>query len=62
MNSTQTKPDHEALQTPAGAFRPWRVACAVLVAAGLGLVGCNTTEGAGRDIQEAGSALEDAAD
>ena len=28
----------------------------------LSLVGCNTLEGAGKDIQEAGSAVEDAAD
>lgn len=28
---------------------------------GLGLSGCDTMEGAGRDVQSAGSALEDAA-
>lgn len=28
---------------------------------GLGLSACNTVEGAGRDIQHAGSAVEDAA-
>ncbi len=28
----------------------------------VGMTGCNTTEGAGEDIEEAGEAIEDAAD
>lgn len=35
---------------------------AALTAFALALTGCNTTEGAGEDIQDAGSAIEDAAD
>ena len=34
---------------------------AVLLAAGLALAACNTIEGAGRDIQGAGEAVEDGA-
>lgn len=61
MNST-TQPliDHAEDRRPGRA--PWHLAVALLVTAGAGLAGCNTTEGAGEDIQEAGSAIEDAAD
>jgi predicted small secreted protein len=34
----------------------------VAVGAGLSLSGCNTVEGAGEDIQDLGSGIEDAAD
>lgn len=34
----------------------------VLAVAGLGLSACNTMEGAGRDIENAGEAVQDAAD
>ncbi len=33
----------------------------VLVALGLALAGCNTMEGLGKDVQKAGSAVENAA-
>ncbi len=32
-----------------------------VLAAGLGLAGCNTVEGAGEDIEDAGDAIDDAA-
>jgi predicted small secreted protein len=35
---------------------------AVLAALGLSLAACHTVEGAGKDIQDAGDAIEDAAD
>jgi predicted small secreted protein len=35
---------------------------ALFLAASLTFIGCETTEGAGRDIQAAGEAIEDAAD
>jgi predicted small secreted protein len=35
---------------------------AMFVGAIVGLAGCNTTEGVGRDIEAAGDAIEDAAD
>ena len=63
MKLNSTEPAPIGTETPA---RPtpgaWPLLVAALVAAGAGLTGCNTTEGAGRDIQEAGSAIEDAAD
>lgn len=34
----------------------------LLASVGVSLTGCNTTEGAGKDIQKAGEAIEDAAD
>lgn len=34
---------------------------AVLFAMGLGAVGCNTAEGAGEDIEDAGDAIKDTA-
>lgn len=38
------------------------VLAAMFVGAIIGLAGCNTTEGVGRDIEAAGDAIEDAAD
>lgn len=61
LNTTESAPI--GTNTPARfATGAWPLLIAALVAAGAGLTGCNTTEGAGRDIQEAGSAIEDAAD
>jgi len=35
---------------------------AIIAMSGVSLSGCNTIEGAGRDIESAGDAIEDAAD
>jgi len=37
------------------------VVAAILLAGPAGLMGCNTTEGAGKDIKRAGEKIEDAA-
>ena len=39
-----------------------KTAAAALVAAALMLAGCNTIEGAGKDVKASGSAVEKAAD
>lgn len=39
-----------------------RVAMAALIAAALAAAGCNTARGAGQDIENAGEAVQDAAD
>lgn len=39
----------------------WVLLWCLLIAAGLHAAGCNTIRGAGRDIEEAGEAIQDAA-
>ena len=46
--------------TTDGALR--RVLLLVVALGGLGLAGCNTIEGMGRDVQAAGSAVESTAE
>jgi predicted small secreted protein len=43
-----------------GMLRRWLVV--VVAIGGLGLAGCNTIEGMGRDVQAAGSAVESTAE
>ncbi len=39
-----------------------KAACALAIVAALVLAGCNTMEGAGKDVEAAGEAVQDAAD
>lgn len=54
---------YRAATLAAGTFA-WRTALALAVVTGASalLAACNTTEGAGRDIQSVGRGIEDAAD
>lgn len=61
MKSHMTEPHR--LHT--SSTRPGRLAGAAAVAialAAIALAGCNTVEGAGKDVQKVGEAVEDAAD
>ena len=43
-------------------FVTYTMALTMLILAGAGLSACNTVEGAGRDIENAGESVQDAAD
>lgn len=42
-------------------MKPWKFLLATIAAASLLMAGCNTIEGAGKDIQKGGEKIEDAA-